>query len=133
MSLTFDQPMQDLAREIKKSIPIDYQLKSKQNDASLLLELVEVYESSESVVLNTLITELFSRAGKQWARLLGNIKKDSPIENISEELINDVNEPSSQSISNKQMYRGQTVSDAINEQSDQPVEKKKQYYRGSAV
>lgn len=41
----------------------------------LLLELVKVYENSESVVLDTLIAELFSSSGKQWAILLGSIKK----------------------------------------------------------
>lgn len=133
MSLIFDQSMQDLAREIKKSIAIDYQLKSKQNDAGLLLELVEVYENSQSVVLDTLITELFSRAGKQWARLLGSIKKDNPIETVSEELINEVNESRPQNSGKKQIYRGQTVANAIDEQSNQSVEKSKQYYRGKAV
>lgn len=32
MSSTFDRPMQYLALQIKKIIPINYQLKSKRND-----------------------------------------------------------------------------------------------------
>ena len=140
MTLAFDQSMHDLANEIRKTTPTNYPLKSKHNDANLLLELLEVYENSESVVLNTLISELFTRAGTRWEKLLTKVKRPSQDQSAYQELIEHDDRLDSDDITTvdatvkKQMYRGQVVEDLISkEASKAPAAKRKQTYRGSAV
>ena len=114
MTIQYDRAMIDLVREIRKHLTGDDKLGVKLANPELLSELFDRYhQANSSVVLKTLIHELFRRAGDGWAEKLTKKKPEkryiSKQYRGSAQLVEAPTQKEPKSQSTPRIYRGQVI------------------------
>lgn len=116
----FSQAMISLVQEIRRRAPVDIKPRIKFSNDNLAMELIPLYQSSQDVVIRTLIRELFQLGGDSWQPWRLDQFDDHPGDHETTRYVT-------------RTYRGQTHRVAVNEATQPAASKSPRIYRGQVV